>query len=85
MKNGGSKLTCRDLLMGASEYLDGELGAGERNRFEEHQAECPGCRETVTSLKLTIDGIRGLSHHPEPSRLNDLLAETMRKMNKQRS
>ena len=85
MRTGGPKLTCNDLLLGASEYLDGELETDKQRQFEEHQAGCPGCRDTVTSLRLTIEGIRGLSHDPAPSRLRALLAETIQKVNKPRS
>lgn len=85
MSSDTPRLTCRDLVVGASEYLDGELQAPQHRLFEEHQELCPGCRGMVTSLKQTIEGIRGLSHEAAPSRVKDLLNETMQRVHKPRS
>ena len=85
MSSNTPRLTCRDLVMGASEYLDGELQAPQHRLFEQHQEQCPGCRGMVTSLSRTIEGIRHLSHDAAPSRVKALLDETMQRVNKTRS
>ena len=36
-------LTCIELVELVTEYLEGGLGAGERERFEEHLGSCEGC------------------------------------------
>jgi anti-sigma factor RsiW len=36
-------VTCQELVEFLLSYLDGELSAGERNRFERHLEECPDC------------------------------------------
>lgn len=58
-------LTCREFVEIVTDYLEGTLAPGERERFEAHLAVCPGCqiyleqiRETVRlSGKLTEDSI----------------------------
>ncbi len=37
-----------------SEYLDGELGLGERRRVELHAEDCPECRELLRSLRVLV-------------------------------
>lgn len=85
MSNDTPRLTCSDLVMGASEYLDGELQPSRHRLFEEHQEQCSGCHGTVTSLRRTIEGIRSLSHDTAPPRLKELLSETMQRVNKNRT
>ena len=43
-----------------SEYLDGELGEGQRARVEEHVRWCPECRRVLESLRRTVEGLMGL-------------------------
>ena len=43
-----------------SQYLDGELAAGERARVEEHVRWCPECRRVLESLRRTVEGLMGL-------------------------
>jgi anti-sigma factor RsiW len=43
-----------------SEYLDGELDRGERERVERHVGMCPECRRVLATLKRTLAGLMGL-------------------------
>ena len=39
----GPELTCRELVELVTDYHEGALSAGERERFEAHMAACEGC------------------------------------------
>jgi anti-sigma factor RsiW len=43
-----------------SEYVDGELGAHERERVEHHVHLCPDCWRLLATLKRTLAGLMGL-------------------------
>lgn len=43
-----------------SEYVDGELPAGEHRRVERHVGMCPECRRVLATLKRTLAGLMGL-------------------------
>jgi anti-sigma factor RsiW len=47
-------LTCREIVEFLRHYLDGELPAEERSRFEEHLAACPPCVDYLRSYKDTV-------------------------------
>jgi anti-sigma factor RsiW len=48
-----------------SVYLDGELGANERERLEQHVHWCPECRRMLESLRRTLKGLMMLRSTPE--------------------
>ena len=54
-----------------SEYLDGELGAGGRNRIERHVHDCPKCRELLHGLTSILRGLarfrEDTQERPEPT------------------
>ncbi|MBI1850825.1 MAG: zf-HC2 domain-containing protein [Planctomycetes bacterium] len=41
-----------------SEYLDGELAAADRARIDAHVATCSSCRESLESLRETVEEVR---------------------------
>ena len=43
-----------------SDYLDGDLQSGERQRVEEHVHWCPECRRVLESLRRTLKGLMDL-------------------------
>lgn len=50
-----------------SDYLDGELPTGERERVEEHVHWCPECRRLLESLRRTLKGLMELRAAPADS------------------
>lgn len=48
------ELPCRDFVELVTDYLEGALSPGERLRFEEHLAACPGCDTYLEQLRQTI-------------------------------
>ena len=47
-----------------SEYVDGELAAGERTALEAHLATCAECRATLGELRKVVTRARALEHRP---------------------
>ena len=61
-------LTCRELVELVTDYLEGALPAGERERFEAHLAACEGCDAYVEQVRRTIEltgRTRELDQQPE--------------------
>jgi anti-sigma factor RsiW len=49
-----NELSCQELVELITAYLDGALPQDERVRFERHLGECPGCRNYLGQMRLTI-------------------------------
>jgi anti-sigma factor RsiW len=47
-----------------SEYLDGELTAGERQALEAHLSSCGRCRATLDELRLVVENAAALNDRP---------------------
>jgi len=47
-------MTCRELIGFLDSYLDGDLPAVERSRFEAHLTLCTDCVNYLASYRLTI-------------------------------
>jgi predicted anti-sigma-YlaC factor YlaD len=53
--------TCRELVELVTDYLEGALTPGDRRRFEQHLAICPGCRLYVDQMRTTIRAVGTLT------------------------
>lgn len=49
------KNTCAALTEQLSAYLDGRLGAGERQEVEKHLASCEACPKELAQIRATVD------------------------------
>jgi anti-sigma factor RsiW len=61
-------MSCQELVELVTDYLEGALDAGERARFEEHLAECAGCRAYLAQMRSTLRLVRDteqLEQRPE--------------------
>lgn len=47
-------LTCRELVEIVTEYLEGTLPGGERERFDAHLLDCLGCTTYLDQMRETI-------------------------------
>lgn len=47
-------LTCIELVELVTDHLELHLDASQRQRFEDHLAECDGCVGYVEQMRLTI-------------------------------
>ena len=54
-------LTCREMVELVSDYLEGRLDDPDRERFEEHVAECDACTLYIEQMRVTI---AALGHIP---------------------
>ncbi len=61
-------LTCRELVELVTDYLEGALPAGARERFEAHMAACEGCDAHIEQVRRAIEltgRTRALEQRPE--------------------
>jgi anti-sigma factor RsiW len=49
-----NELSCHELVELITAYLEGALAGVERARFERHLAACPGCRNYLGQMRLTV-------------------------------
>jgi anti-sigma factor RsiW len=68
------EMTCRELVEVVTDYLEGTLPAGDRERLEAHLAECPYCEEYIAQMRETVEALGGLPAEPlDPRREAELL------------
>lgn len=61
-----------------SDYVDDELGAGERSRVEHHIHRCPQCRALLHTLQETVQALGQLSRRPHPALAESIIARLRR-------
>jgi anti-sigma factor RsiW len=71
-------LTCAELVLLVSEYLDGELDAADTQRFEEHIAICPPCRGYLAQMRETKAQVGRLTEDSLPEPMQDHLLNAFR-------
>lgn len=47
-------MNCNELVELVTEYLEGTLPPGDRQRFDEHLADCDGCTNYLGQMRETI-------------------------------
>ena len=52
-------LTCAELVVVITDYLEGVMDEGARARFDEHVAACPGCTIYLEQMRTTV-GLTGI-------------------------
>ena len=52
--NTYEELSCRELVELVTDYLEGALPDGLRDRFDEHIAHCAGCQAYLRQMRATI-------------------------------
>jgi anti-sigma factor RsiW len=71
-------MTCRQVVELMTEYLEGNLPAGDRTRFEEHIAGCDGCRAYLAQLQTTREMVGRIANEPMPASVERELIEAFR-------
>lgn len=63
-------ISCQEFVELATDYLEGALDPGTRQRFEEHLAVCPGCETYLEQMRETarLAGRLEEKHLSEPAR-----------------
>jgi predicted anti-sigma-YlaC factor YlaD len=57
-------LVCQEVVELITEYLEDALLPEIRVQFEAHLADCPGCRNYLEQMRLTIGMLRNLAREP---------------------
>ena len=71
-------LTCRELVELVTEYLEGTLPEPERDRFDEHLGECPGCATYLEQIEQTVHTLGALPPDELDPALRDRLLAAFR-------
>jgi anti-sigma factor RsiW len=67
-------LTCQELVELVTDYLEGALSPADRERFEQHVAECEGCALYLAQMRRTVTVVGALrEEHVEPEARDALL------------
>lgn len=53
-RRSNNMLACREMVELVTDYLEGRLSAGDRERFEAHVAECDSCTLYVEQMRVAI-------------------------------
>jgi anti-sigma factor RsiW len=48
------ELSCQELVELVTDYLEGAMAPEERERFDAHVADCPGCDIYLEQMRTTI-------------------------------
>lgn len=73
-----TELTCRELVELITDYLEGALSSTERDRFEAHLAECPGCVTYMDQVVRTRSTLADLEEERIDPRTRESLLRTFR-------
>ncbi len=71
-------MTCRELVMLVTDYLEGTLPAADRRRFERHLRECENCPIYVEQMRETIRLAGSLREQDLPPEVRDELLSAFR-------
>jgi anti-sigma factor RsiW len=68
-----NEMTCQELVEVITDYLEGALSAAERERFETHLDECPGCVAYLDQMRTVIVKLQRLDEDALPAAARDEL------------
>jgi anti-sigma factor RsiW len=72
------RLTCKQIFLRLSEYLDGDLPPDLCEEIQRHLAVCPACRAFTNTLRATIELCGKLPPVPIPPDLRRKLRAALR-------
>jgi len=71
-------LTCKELVELVTDYLEDQLSAEERLKFEQHLNWCPPCGHYLEQMQVTIRAAGSLTEHNVPEAAQKVLLEAFR-------
>lgn len=74
------ELTCQELVELVTDYFERTLPDRNRARFDAHLMTCPGCREYVEQMRITLELTGRLSPDSISPRARDELLQAFRRM-----
>jgi anti-sigma factor RsiW len=78
MNEPADDLACIDAIELVTDYLEGALPDGERQRLEAHLATCDSCSEYLAQMRAVAGSLGGLRGDGLPRELRDSLIATLR-------
>ena len=72
--------TCREVVELVTDYLEGQLTPGDRERFEMHLAICEPCVTYLEQMRLTIGAAGALDDAKIPDHQRDGLVAAFREL-----
>lgn len=72
-------IVCRDAVELVTAYLEGQLPATDRRRFEAHLAACPHCTAYVEQMRTTIRALGAAVPEPVDAETRDELVALYRR------
>jgi anti-sigma factor RsiW len=76
------ELTCKEVVELVNDYIGGAMSASDRERFDQHLAECDGCTTYVQQMKTTIALTGRLGEDAVPDDVKRDLLEAFRRWKK---
>jgi anti-sigma factor RsiW len=78
--DSATALACQELVEIVTDYLEGTLPEHDRARFDAHIMTCPGCREYVEQMRITIRAAGRLTVESISPGTRDELLRAFRRM-----
>ena len=73
-----AEFSCRELVELVTDYLEDGLSPEDRNRFEEHLGECPGCETYLDQMRHVIRTLGKLNEESIPAVAKEPLLQIFR-------
>ncbi|VAZ66456.1 MULTISPECIES: anti-sigma factor family protein [Mycobacterium] len=71
-------MNCNELVELVSKYLDDELDARRRARFDAHLGDCEGCRHYLEQFRATVGALGRITEEELDPDFRDRLLAAMR-------
>jgi anti-sigma factor RsiW len=75
-----NEMACQELVELITDYLEDALSQGDRQRFEEHLARCPDCRNYLAQMRVTIRLTGALKGDSIPAELRQQFLGVLQQM-----
>jgi predicted anti-sigma-YlaC factor YlaD len=78
MAEPANDITCQELVELVNDYFEGELTAGQTERFEQHLNDCAGCESYVDQMRITVETVGRMREQDMPPQVRDRLQTAFR-------
>ena len=75
-----TEMACKELVEVVTEYLEGAMATEDRDRLEEHLAECDACVEYVDQMRHIAGDLGGLRGETIAAERRDALLAAFREL-----
>ncbi len=71
-------MSCKEFVELVTEYFEGTLPPGDRQRFEHHMAECVWCARYLEQMRVTIETVGRIDEESISLQARDALLHEFR-------